>query len=132
MQLHLPSSLWGPKRCSNALLKQTTNELAKLRKKGIVVDWSSTKRTTLFRFADSKISVDVPVMSIERRIPVARNNDQDMKMIFLAMISQSRNDGTYKFALGKTLLDYCKSNPTTGRTEIIEYEYLAGEFLKHY
>ncbi len=132
MQLRLPYSLWGPKRCSNALLKQTTNELAKLRKKGIVADWSSTKRTTLFRLTDSKISVDMPVMSIERRTPVTRNDDQDMKMIFLAIISKSRNDGTYKFALGKTLLDYCKSNPTTGRTEIIKYEYLAGEFLKHY
>ena len=86
MQLHLPSSLWGPKRCSNALLKQTTNELAKLRKKGIVVDWSSTKRTTLFRLTDSKISVDMPVMSIERRTPVARNNDQDTKITMMTYL----------------------------------------------
>ena len=132
MQLHLPPSLWGPKRRSNALLKQTGNELTKFRKKGIVVDWSSTKRTTLFRLVDPKISIDMPTMSIENRKHVSHSNEQDMKTIFLSIISKSQKDNTYQFVLGKILLDYCKINQPTGQIKTIEYEYLAEEFLKHY
>ena len=95
MQLHLPPSLWGPKRRSNALLKQTSREITRLRKKGIVVDWSSTKRTTLFRLVDPKISIDMPTMSIEDRKHVPHSNEQDMKTVFLSIISKSQKDNTY-------------------------------------
>ena len=132
IQLRLPSSLWGPKRRSNALMKQTSNELAKLRKKGIVADWSSTKRTTLFRLTDPKISIPMPIMSMDGRKIIRQNDEHDMKKIFLSIISKSRKDNTYKFALGKTLLDYCRNNLPTGRIVEIKYEHLAGEFLKHY
>ena len=132
LQLRLPPSLWGPKRISNVLMIQTSSELTKLRKKGIVVDWSSTKRTMLFRLDNSNISTSMPAMSTEIRKPVPHSGEQGMKTVFLSIISKSRKDNTYKFALGKTLLDYCKNNTPTGRTKEIEYEYLANEFLRHY
>ena len=85
IQLRLPSSLWGPKRRSNALMRQTSNELAKLRKKGIVADWSSTKRTTLFRLTDPKISIPMPIMSMDGRKIIHQNDEHDMKKIFLSI-----------------------------------------------
>ena len=132
MRLHLPPSLWGSKRRSNALLRQTSNEITKLRKNGIIVDWNSIKRTTLFRLNDPKSSTDIPVMSTKSRKIIPKSDEQNMKAIFLSIISKSRKDNTYKFTLGKTLLDYCKNNPSTGQVVGIKYEYLAGEFLKHY
>ncbi|MDI1495471.1 MAG: HNH endonuclease [Cenarchaeum symbiont of Oopsacas minuta] len=132
LQLHLPPSLWGPKRISNVLMIQTSSELVKLRKKGIIVDWSSTKRTMLFRLVDPNISIDMPTMSTKIRKPMSQDGDMSMRTIFLSIISKSRKDNTYKFALGKTLLDYCKNNLPTGQTKEIKYEYLANEFLRHY
>ncbi len=132
-QLRLPSSLWGPKRLSNDLMKITHSELAKLRKKGAIADWSSTKRTALFRLVNPDIAVMRPTMTGSETAPDApAQTEQDMKTTFLSIISKSRKDNTYKFALGKTLLDYCKGNPPTGQTQVITYDYLAGEFLKHY
>ena len=131
-QLHLPPSLWGPKRISNVLMIQTSGELTKLRKKGIVVDWNNVKRTMLFRLDDSNISTNMPVMNTKIRRPVLHNGGQDMKTVFLSIISKSKKDNTYKFALGKTLLDYCKNNIPTGHVMEIEYEYIASEFLRHY
>ena len=37
-ELHLPATLWGPKRISNELMKRSFQELEKLRKKGMVKD----------------------------------------------------------------------------------------------
>ena len=47
-------------------------------------------------------------------------------------MSKSKKDNTYKFALGKTLLEYARNTEPTGRTSVISYDYIAGEFLKHY
>ena len=131
-QLHLPPSLWGSKRISNVLMIQTSGELTKLRKKKIVIDWSSVKRTTIFRFGDVDIPTSMPEMSKKNRKPELYSGEQGMKTVFLSIISKSRKDNTYKFALGKTLLDYCRNNTPTGHTKEIKYEYLANEFLKHY
>ena len=139
--LHLPASLWGPGRLSNDLMTVTAGEIAKLRKRGIVADWSSKKRTTLIRLADPGIDVDVPRMSRHEARGAAAaaaaaaapaRTDQGMMTLFLSIISRSRKDNTYKFALGKTLLDYCRRNAPDGRAREITYDYLAEEFLKHY
>ncbi len=132
-QLHLPPSLWGEGRKSDDLRITTSRELIKLRKKGIIADWSSKKRTTLMRLEDPDIPVSAPVVGMSRSQGVPPPEvDMSMKTAFLSIISKGKKDNTYKFALGKTILDYCKNNPATGRTSEIPYDYLAGEFLKHY
>ena len=50
----------------------------------------------------------------------------------MTIVSKASKDNTYKFVLGKTLLDYCKINRPDGTAHKIPYDYLAGEFLKHY
>ena len=126
--LHLPESLWGPNRQSNDLMITSARELTQLRKKRIVADWSTTKRTTLFRLADTGYVPPEPSQHL-----MARGDGSPDKMkLFLSIISKGRKDNTYKFALGKTLLDYCKNNAPDGRTRRISYDYLAGEFLRHY
>jgi len=133
-ELNLPPALWGPDRHSNDLMVATVRELVKLRQKGIVADWKSGRQLNLFRLSDPNMDVSRPAMSLKevRAEPETEYTDDNMRSTFLSIISRSQKDNTYKFALGKTLLDYCIANAPTGRTHEIKYDYLAGEFLKHY
>lgn len=103
---------------------RTARELIKFRKKGIITDWSTSKRTSIIRLADASIKITVPKMSIESTVSDGED-EQSMKSVFLHIISKSKKDNTYKFALGKTLLDYCRYNAPTGQASIIKYDYLA-------
>lgn len=133
-QLRLPPSLWGPNRKSNDLMTATSNEIMKMRKRGELVDWQGGRRLNVFRLSNPSKRADLPAMSGERIEPrtAVESTDAAMRGLFMSIISRSRKDNTYKFALGKTLLDYCKSNPPDGTAKHIPYDYLAGEFLKHY
>ena len=134
-QLKLPPSLWGPNRVSNDLMILTSRELEKLRRRKVIADWSTKRRTTILRLADPRASVTMPKMSMVdegRKTDQSTYTEQDMRSVFLSIISRSRKDNTYKFALGKILLDYAQKNPPTRHTHEISYDYLAGEFLKHY
>ena len=133
-QLRLPPSLWGPDRKSNDLMTATSNEILKMRKRGDLVDWHGGRRLNVFRLSDPSRRADLPAMSGERgeARPAAESTDAAMRGLFMSIISKSRKDNTYKFALGKTLLDYCKANAPDGTAREIPYDYLAGEFLKHY
>lgn len=130
-KLRLPPSLWGPKRHSNTLMIQTTLNLSKFRKNKTIADWNTKKRTTVFRLIDLSVNITIPKMTSNTRKSNPQNN-YDMKTVFSSIISNSRKDNTYKFALGKTLLDYCKKNSPTGHVQEISYDYLASEFLRHY
>lgn len=134
-ELRLSAALWGPNRKSNDLMTFTSRALDKLRKKDILIDWNIGKRTSLFRLSDPTMVVPRPVMSRKQGMPEpiqAAPTEDKLKAVFMSVISESRKDNTYKFALGKTLLDYCKTNPWDGSIQEIKYDYLAGEFLKHY
>ena len=133
-QLRLPPSLWGPNRKSNDLMTATSNEIMKMRRRGELVDWQGGRRLNIFRLYDLGKRADLLAMSTEKGKPqpAVENTDAAMRGLFMSIISRSRKDNTYKFALGKTLLDYCKANAPDGTAKEIPYDYLAGEFLKHY
>lgn len=124
--LRLPPSLHGPGRETNNLPIQTRRTLAKLGKQGIVAIWNP-KRASLFRLVDFGRQ---PVPKPRTGTPARPN--MDTGTLFMTIVSQSGKDNTYKFVLGKILLDYCMdSAPESGRHEI-SYDYLAGEFFRHY
>ena len=133
-QLRLPPSLWGPERKSNDLMTATTNEIMKMRRRGELVDWHRGKRLNVFRLSNPSKRADLPAMSSGQgeHQPLVESTDAAMRGLFMSIISRSRKDNTYKFALGKTLLDYCKANIPDGTAKEIPYDYLAGEFLRHY
>lgn len=126
--LRLPPSLWGPRMVTNNLPIHTRRALAKLAKQGTVAVWNPNK-ASLFRLADfgrQPAPADLPVPSAPIRA------DLDMGALFMTIVSKSSKDNTYKFVLGKILLDYCKNNSPESVERSIPYDYLAGEFLKYY
>lgn len=134
-EMRLSAALWGPDRKSNDLMTFTSRELGKLRKKDTLVDWNVNKRISLFRLSDPTMMVSRPTMSKKKNTsePIqTAPTETDMKKAFMSIISSPNKDNTYKFTLGKTLLDYCKANPLDGTVQEIKYDYLAGEFLRHY
>lgn len=128
-KLHLPSSLWGSERQSNDLQIHTRRAIAKLRKQKIITA-CRLGNSLLLRLVDPD-RLPPGLLTLPPMHVTTTSARQDMSSIFLSIIKSSK-DNTYKFALGKTLLDYCASNSPDGKTHIIPYDYLAGEFLKHY
>ena len=133
-EMHLPSTVWGPRRKSNELMGITSEILNRLRKSGTLSDWSD-RRTDLYRLSDPSMRVDRPSARVKdcwpEPEPIERT-ERNMRKTFTAIISEGRRDNTYKFALCKTLLDYCRGHAPDGSARKIKYEYLAGEFLRHY
>ncbi len=124
--LRLPPSLHGPSRETNNLPIQTRRAIDKLCKQGIVAVWNS-KRASLFRLADfGRQPTPKP------RTGTPARPDLDAGALFMTIVSQSSKDNTYKFVLGKILLDYCRDNAPESGKHSISYDYLAGEFLRHY
>ena len=130
----LPSTLWGPARKSNELTDMTSAMLDRLRKSGKLSGWSDG-RADLYRLSDPPRRPGRPPAGARdcwpEPEPVERT-EHNMRKTFTAIISEGRRDNTYKFALCKTLLDYCKKNAPDGSARRIKYEHLAGEFLRHY
>ena len=133
-ELRLPPSLHGPDRKSNDLRRATVREIIKMRGRGELVDWRKGRRINVFRLSDPHRRADRPAVAGAPCAPEAATDGTDagMRRLFMSIISKSKKDNTYKFALGKTLLDYCKANAPDGASRDIPYDYLAGEFLKHY
>lgn len=50
----------------------------------------------------------------------------------MTIVSKAGKDNTYKFVLGKILLDYCRANSPDAGKRTISYDYLASKFLMHY
>ena len=133
-EMGLPSTMWGPRRRSNELADTTSAVLSKLRKSGRLADWSD-RRTNLYRLSDPSRRAGKPPADPRDYWPepeTMERTERNMRKAFTSIISEGRRDNTYKFALGKTLLDYCKKYAADGSARQIKYEHLAKEFLKHY
>ena len=126
--LRLPPSLWGPRRATNNFPIHTRRALANLVKQGIVAAWNPNN-ASLFRLVEH-VNLPTPTSQLATR-PYVRAN-LDVGTLFMTIVSQSSKDNTYKFVLGKILLDYCKRNSPDAGKHTVPYDYLAGEFTKHY
>ena len=140
-KLKIHPSMWGPGRVSSDFYNVVDQEISKLRKRGVLTDWSSIGRSGILRLARRPDRpVADPVMSRAGNIPVwteapadMDRTEESMKRTFLSILTRGRKDNTYKFALARALLDYCQENRNNpARTNEITYEYLSGKFLKYY
>ena len=126
--LRLPPSLWGPRRTTNNFPIHARRALANLVKHGIVAAWTPNN-ASLFRLVEH---ANLPTLTSQPATrPYVRAN-LDVGTLFMTIVSQSSKDNTYKFVLGKILLDYCKQNSPDAGKRTIPYDYLAEEFTKHY
>ena len=112
-------------------------EISKLRKKKIIVDWNRPKRTGIIRLTDTNQTFQKPTVSLDKskKSVLPDSVDQnDPKKIFVSILRNGRKDNTYKFALARALLEYCKetSYDENDAHRVIPYEYLADKFLKYY
>ncbi len=137
-KLRIHPSLWGPERTSSDFYNAVDEEIGKMRRNGTLIDWNSSKRLGIWRMAPSA-NVPEPEMSMDVNAPIhdtaqhMETSEDEMRRVFLSILSKGKKDNTYKFTLAKSLLDYCKETMDgTRRTHIIPYEYFSGKFLKYY
>ena len=109
-------------------------EISHLRKDGMIKDW--TKNAGVFRKTDALPPVTKLRMSMKQAVrsrhPGVVMDDDTMKRAFLDMI-KSHSMKTYKFALAKALLEYCRDECSkTDPVLLVTYDYLAGKFVEYY
>ena len=129
-------SVMGRGRKNNQFMDIVKNEIGNLRNNGTIKDWQKGKQRGVFRIVKDLPELPGPRSSSEARKygrrPGRATNDDDLNEAFVRMLD-SRMDDTYKFALARAILDYCRdeggmSNPDL----VIKYEYLAEKFLEYY
>ena len=132
-ELDVTDGLLGPDRKSNDLIDATGDEIRKMRKQGKLIPWRKKCRINAFRLSNPNICVDRPDTSMlhSHKLATLRNSKM-MKRLFMSIISYSKKDNTYKFALANALLDHCKKKDPTTDDLTIRYEDLADRFLLHY
>ena len=136
-ELQISPEYWGSQRTSADFYNTIDQEISKLRKKKIIVDWNSSKRTGIIRLTDTNQTFSKPTVSLDESqesVLVDSADQNDPKKIFVSILRKGRKDNTYKFALARALLEYCKetSYDDNDAYRVIPYEYLADKFLKYY
>lgn len=124
---------WGPKRKSADFHNMIDQEISKLRRKGIIIDWAGGG-TGIFRLAPGTSSVKKPTMGLEEGIPDADATDMtiSLKETFISILRHGGKANTYKFALARALVEYCRDTPPGTTSRDIPYSYFADKFLEYY
>ncbi len=135
-ELKLNKKYWGPQRTSADFYNAVDQEIAKLRRKKIIVDWQDTKRIGIFRLESPGTPVQKPaVMTDILKIKPSSNQsfNDSLKKTFVSIITQGRKDNTYKFALARALLEHCRDTRFDNEAAlVVSYDYLAEKFLQYY
>ena len=136
-EMKVNPELLGPNRKNNDFYDKTVEEIRKLQKNGHVSVWSESDWKLAFRLThpenhqmvDIKTPTYIKMPPSYNELPVVRfGEEEDMKRVFAAIITQGDKDNTYKFALAKTILDFCRYKSSYN----IPYKYLAAKFFEHY
>lgn len=136
-ELQIGPELFGERRRNDEFHHRIRVELRRLVKKGIVSAWNSSDWHLAFRLtkpgSHSVLRIEPLVLvrtppTYGDKWPIKFGEEEDMKRVFVSILEHGNKDNTYKFALAKILLDYCRNN-TSGT---ISYDYLAHKFLEHY
>ena len=136
-ELQLSPEYWGSQRTSSDFYNIVDQEISKLKKKKIVVDWNRSKRTGMIRLTDTNQTFPKPTVSSgesKKSILLSSIDQNDLKGTFVSILRKGRKSNTYKFALARAILEYCKetSYDDNDAYRVIPYEYLADKFLKYY
>ena len=148
----------GPRRVSNDFYNAVDQEISKLRRKGHLADWSNEARAGVFcLLSEHRVHENVitPVLISDNDHGLRStssdgaslsalqegtghgtyddNNNDHLKRSFLTILSRGRKDNTYKFALARALLEYCRNIPIDNdNIYTVPYSYLADKFLEYY
>lgn len=137
-EMKISARYWGPGRKSADFYNIVDQEIAKLRNKGVIVDWNGAGRAGIFRLASQDQAVARPAMGLgdAQHAPPAHDAEGDaLKRTFISILTKGRKDNTYKFALARALLEHCRDTPYGGGGSSaynVPYSWLAGRFLEYY
>lgn len=117
-------------------------QISALRASGCIADWRAGGRLGVFRLDDPS---RLPVIDPDRLRPMsyaATSPDTSragLTKSFLSILGHGSKANTYKFALARAILEYCRDDYRGAGREgeeqsalRIPYEYLADKFLKYY
>ena len=138
-KLKIHQSLYGPNRTSADFYNIVDQEIASLRSKKLIVNWSTRKNIGVFRLAEKPDpSITDQKMNLNGTIPMPTMkpttidiSEENMKQKFISILTKGKKDNTYKFALAKALLEFCRDNTSTTNYDV-SYEYLSSKFLEYY
>lgn len=124
---------YGPKRKSADFNNLVDQELEKLRRKKTIILWGSNHHTGILRLARVKQTPTKPVMGLETQIPADTTTDRiPIKEAFISILTRGKKANTYKFALARALIEYCRNAPSSVGALDIPYSYFADKFLEYY
>ncbi len=132
-QLHISHDLWGPNRISSDFYNIVDQEIVKLKRHSKLVSWRNSPPSGILRL-ESQIDISKLELNFTQTdtsyndILSTDTSDANLKRMFVSVLAHGSKANTYKFALARAILDYCRDS--TGYT--IPYEYLADKFLKYY
>ncbi len=135
--MQISTKYWGPKRVSADFHNMVDQEIAKLQRKGVLIRWNSNKSTGILRLIPEHQSDIKPTASMgditSDAISILDGGEDDLKRTFIAILAHGKKSNTYKFALARSLLEYCQKTPY-GTQDVyrIPYTYLADKFLEYY
>lgn len=126
-------ALLGPKRVSSDFSRYITSITYDLRRRGTIQDWNGGRQFGIWRLADPSGLAKYLRGTTRATAPPAEPADPNLNHAFLSILSHGRKDNTYKFALARALLDYCRENPDASDDALtIPYSYFADKFMRYY
>lgn len=128
------NSLLGPKRKSSDFSVYLSSMISEFRRNKIIEDWNHTRHFGIWRVVDNKtLSKYASLKPAAKVQPAYPQPTLSLGNVFLAILDRGRKDNTYKFALARALLDYCKDHAdASADTLSIPYGYFADKFLRYY
>ena len=136
VELRVDREYYGPDRVSNDFYDAVDQEISKLRRKGMIADWSSTIHIGVFRLKpEYKTSRKPPAASegLQSSNFAEGSLDNDLEKAFVSILKRGSKANTYKFALARALLEHCRKSEYGDKDAYsIPYSYLADRFLEYY
>ena len=138
VEMKISADYWGPQRRSADFHNMIDQEISKLRRGGMLADWSSMRHAGIFRLLPEYRTTHKPVASMDGA-PASSPRHLDagedvLKRMFVSILARGSKANTYKFALARALLEYCRDTEYGdggGAYQTVPYDYLAGRFLEY-
>ena len=134
-----PDAMLGPRRKSDDLRNYTSHVISALRGNGAIQDWHAGRGLGVWRVADPltlrRYAADGERIAAKRRgaRTTIVSDPIDLNSLFLSIIDRGSKDNTYKFALARALLDYCRDHADASDNALeIPYKYFADKFMRYY
>ena len=132
-ELKVSPYYFGPDRKSADFYNLVDQEIGKLRRKKLITDWAAKNGTGIFRLSAGGLTVRKPVINLDAHaVAGADSGGRSLKEDFISILTKGRKANTYKFALARALIEYCKDTPYSAGKYEIPYSYLAAKFLEYY